>query len=127
MDQRAARSLGAILAAVLALAPATAAADAFVRVLVQRANVHTGPGGEFRTMAVAERGQVLSVKERGTKGYWFRVELEDGTTGWIYGEEVVPFEVVDEEEEGFFSRMWGGIRKAIFGPVPVQFSDVELS
>ena len=38
---------------------------------------------------------MFEVIERGTRGYWYRIVLDDGTTGWILGELVFPFEVVD--------------------------------
>jgi hypothetical protein len=101
--------------------------ETFIRVITQRAHVRTGPGASFRSMFVAERGTVLGVRERGTKGYWFRVELEDGTSGWIFGEQVIPFEVVDEEEPGFFVRMGRAVRRAILGPTPLPDANVELS
>ena len=55
------------------------------------------------------------------------IVCEDGTTGWIFGEQVIPFEVVDEEEPGVFTRMGRGIRRAILGPSPLPYADVELS
>jgi hypothetical protein len=105
----------------------TADADAYLRVISQRAPVHTGPGATYREIYLAERGEVLQVLERGGSGFWFRVALEDGTTGWILGELVFPFEVVDEERPGLFTRMGRAIRRAILGPSPVPYSDVELS
>lgn len=117
-----------LLAAVLLLAGAgEARADAYLRVISQQAPVHTGPGATYREIYQAERGEVFTVLERGTRGYWFRIELEDGTTGWIFGELVFPFEVVDEDRPGLFVRMGRSIRRAILGPSPVVFSDVELS
>ena len=101
-------------------------AAAFVRVLSQNARVRTAPGPQYRVVYIAERGQVLEVVERATKGYWFRVELDDGTTGWVFGEQVVPFEVV-EGEPGFFTRAWTATQKAIIGPSPVPYANVELS
>ena len=47
---------------------------------------------------------MFQVLERGTRDYWFKVELEDGTSGWILGDLVFPFEVGDEEEPGAFAR-----------------------
>lgn len=126
MDQR--RVVAAALAvAVVVAAPAAARAEAYVRVLTQRAKVHTGPGAEFRTIYVVERGQVLEVVERGTRGYWFRVMLDDGTSGWIFGEQVSPFEVVEDEDAGALTRAWRATRRAVLGPSPVPHSDVELS
>lgn len=117
------------LAAALAIlcAGGVAAAEAYLRVIAQRAPVHTGPGATYREIYVAERGEVFTVLERGTRGYWFRVELDDGTTGWIFGELVFPFEVVGDEEPGFWTRAWRGFRRAVLGPSPVPRADVEVS
>ena len=120
----AALALAAVSISALA---APAAADAYLRVISQRAPVHTGPGGAYRELYVAERGEVFQVLERGGDGFWFRVELEDGTTGWILGELVFPFEVVDEENPGVFVRMGRAIRRTVLGPSPVPYSDVEIS
>ncbi len=117
-----------LLALALLVASAQAAhAEAFVRVLTQRAKVRSGPGADFRTIYVADRGAVLKVIERGTKGYWFKVELDDGTYGWVFGEQVSPFEVVENDDPGPFTRAWRATRKAILGPSPVPYADVELS
>jgi len=70
---------------------------------------------------------VFEVIERGTRGYWYRVVLDDGTTGWILGELVFPFEVGPEEEAGAFTRMGRAIRRAILGPSPLPYADVEVS
>ena len=101
--------------------------QAYVRVISQRAPVHTGPSATYRELYVAERGEVFEVLERGTKGFWFRIGLEDGTTGWIFGELVFPYEVVEDDDPGFFVRMGRGIRRAILGPSPAPFADVEIS
>jgi opacity protein-like surface antigen len=114
-------------AAAIAALAAPAAADAYLRVISQKAPVHTGPGAAYRELYTAERGEVFQVLERGGDGFWFRVELEDGTTGWILGELVFPFEVVDDENPGVFVRMGRAIRRAMLGPSPVPYSDVEIS
>lgn len=121
------RYLALALAAVILCAPGDAAAEAFVRVISQRASIHTGPGARYRQLYVAERGDIYEVLERGTQGFWFRVKLEDGTTGWVFGELVFPFEVVEDGDPGFFRSVGRAIRRAILGPSPVPFSDVELS
>ncbi len=113
--------------AVAAVAPSGADADAYVRVTAQTAPVHSGPGGSYREIYVAERGDVYEVMERGTRDFWYRIALEDGTTGWILGELVFPFEVVDEEHPGFFTRVGRAIAAAILGPSPVPYADVEIS
>jgi Bacterial SH3 domain len=113
---------------VLVMATVTpAAAEAYLRVISQRAPVHTGPGASYREIYVAERGEVLQALERGGSGFWFRVALEDGTTGWVLGELVFPYEVEPAESPGLFRRMGRAIRRAILGPSPVPYSDVELS
>jgi hypothetical protein len=117
----------AVLAATSVIGVGAARGEAFLRVISQRAPIHTGPSAQYREIFVAERGDVFEVLERGTQSYWFRIELEDGTTGWIYGELVFPFEVVDPEDPGLMVRIGRGIRRAILGPSPVLFSDVELS
>ncbi len=105
----------------------TAHADAYLRVIAQKASVHSGPNTSYREIAVVERNQVLQVLERGTRDYWFKVELDDGTTGWILGDLVYPFEVGEEEEPGALTRMGRAIRRAILGPSPVTRAHVGLS
>jgi len=116
-----------VLLVLLAWAPA-AHADAYLRVIAQKASVRSGPSNGYRELAVVTRNQVFQVLERGTRGdYWFKIELEDGTTGWILGDLVFPFEVGDEEQPGAFTRMGRAIRRAILGPSPVPYSHVGLS
>ena len=55
----------------------TADAEAFLRVIGQRAPVHTGPGSTYREVYVAERGEIFEVVERGTRDYWFKIVLEE--------------------------------------------------
>ena len=54
----------------------------------------------------SQRDQVFAVLERGTRDFWFKIELEDGTSGWILGDLVYPFEVGAEREPGRRSRAW---------------------
>ena len=95
--------------------------------IAQHAPVHSGPGPTYREVYVADRGEIFEVVERGTKGYWFKVMLEDGTSGWIFGELVFPFEVVDDEHRGAMSRAWRAFRRAVLGPSPAPYADVEIS
>jgi hypothetical protein len=118
----------AIACAVATLAdPPAAAADAYLRVIAQEAPVTSGPGSGYRAIYDAHRGEVFAVVERATQGYWFRVVLEDGTTGWIYGELVFPFEVVDDARPGALRRAGRAIRRAVLGPPPSPRADVEIS
>jgi hypothetical protein len=102
-------------------------ADAYLRVIAQKASVHTGPGPGYREIYIAERGQVFQVVERATKDYWFKIELDDGTNGWILGDMVFPFDVVENEEPGVFTRMGRAIKAAILGPSPAPYANIGLS
>jgi hypothetical protein len=108
------------------LAPAIAAADSYVRVIAQKTPVRSGPGGNYREIAIVDRGQVFAVLERGTRDYWLKIELDDGTSGWILGDVVFPFEV-GPDEAGAFTRMGRAIKRAILGPSPVAYAHVGLS
>lgn len=123
------KPIGLAIAALACVAGAatTASADAYLRVIAQDAPVYTGPGASYRSIYDARRGDVFEVIERGTRGYWYRIVLEDGTTGWIFGELVFPFEVGPDEEAGVFTRMGRSIRRAILGPSPLAYADVEVS
>lgn len=105
----------------------TAHADAYLRVIAQKASVYSGPSTSYREIAVVTRNQVFQVIERGTREYWFKVELDDGTTGWILGDLVFPFEVAEDQEPGVFTRMGRAIRRAVLGPSPVVYAKVGLS
>jgi hypothetical protein len=117
----------AMIAGVVVAVAADAHADAYLRVIAQRAPVHTGPAATYREVYSADRDEVFEVIERGTKGYWFRIRLDDGTTGWIFGELVFPFDVGEEEKPGALKRAWRAFRRAVLGPPPVATSDVEIS
>jgi hypothetical protein len=116
-----------VLLALLLSPVGAAASEAYLRVISHDAPVHTGPGASYRTIYSAERGDVYEVLERGTAGYWFRIKLEDGTTGWIFGELVFPFEVGEDEDVGIFTRMGRAISDALFAPSPVRDANVEVS
>ncbi len=117
----------ALVALLLALAAGVAHADAYLRVIAMKATVRSGPSNGYREVAVVNRNQVFQVLERGTRDFWFKIELEDGTSGWILGDEVFPFEVGDEEKPGALTRMGRAIRRAILGPSPVPYANVGLS
>jgi len=102
-------------------------AEAYLRVIAQKASVHSGPGNGYREIAVVERNQVFEVLERSTKDYWFKIELDDGTSGWILGDVVYPFEVGEEEQPGVLERAWRAVKRAILGPSPVAYANAGLS
>lgn len=119
--------IAVVAAGILAWATRHAHAEAYLRVIAQSASVHSGPGISYRKVAVATRDQVYEVLERGTNGYWFKVELEDGTSGWIIGDVVFPFEVGPEQKPGVFTRMGRAVKRAILGPSPVPYGSIGLS
>lgn len=119
--------LSTALLGVVVLWARPAEAEPYLRVIAQRAPVHSGPSGSYREVFIAERGQVFPVLERGTREFWFKVELDDGTSGWILGDMVFPFEVGPETDAGVFTRMGRAIKGAILGPSPVTYADVGLS
>lgn len=130
--RRAARApaLWAAAAALAGLAlPAPAeAGEPHLRVIAQSAPVRSGPGADYREIAAAERGEVYPVLRRGTRGYWLEIELADGTSGWIFGDLVFPFEVDAEPgEPGFFSRAGDAFRGAVLGPPEAPEARVGLA
>jgi len=117
----------AIAIAIVLGSAGRAEAEAYLRVIAQKAAVHTGPGPSYREVYVAARDEVFTVLARGTRDFWFKVELEDGTSGWILGDLVHPFEVGPPGDLGVFTRMGRAIRGAILGPSPSPYADVGLS
>jgi hypothetical protein len=115
-----------VVLAILLVLPAVAHAkgDAQLRVIVPRAAVRTGPGFSYRELYRAEHGEVLPVVDRNAD-YWFRVILPDGRFGWIYGEQVLPFEV--DIEGGKASRAWAALQRTVFAPSPIPSSHVGLT
>jgi hypothetical protein len=103
---------------------AHAKGDPHLRVIVPHAPVRTGPAFTYRELYNAERGEVMKVVDR-NGAYWFRVALPDGRLGWIYGEEVLPFEVDVQGTPA--SRAWQKLKNAIFAPSPVPGSHLGLS
>lgn len=112
--------------------PATTASDAaagdeeaphgvYARVVVDRTELHSGPGASFRHTYTATRGDTFLIVERGARGYWFRVELPDGTFAWIQGDAVYTHELSDEEaHEGQFAP-------EVFAPPPLPQAVGEIS
>jgi SH3 domain-containing protein len=119
--------LGVIVVIVVLGGTSRADAEAYLRVIAQKTEVRSGPGAGYREVAIAERDQVYQVLERGTREYWFKIELDDGTNGWILGDTVFPFEVGPEEEPGVFTRMGRAIKSAILGPSPAPYANIGLS
>jgi hypothetical protein len=101
----------ALLAAALAgafviLGPSTSPAagpvgpevEAFARVLVDSAELRTGPGVSYRVIYAARRGETFALDGRPGTGFWLRVLLPDGRIAYALGDEVQPFAVTPGEE-----------------------------
>ena len=62
---------------------------------------------------------MLTVIGRATHDHWFRVELPDGTYGWILGDEVFPLDVdTAAAHEG--PSIWKRMGHAVFSPSPLH-------
>jgi hypothetical protein len=93
----------------------------YARVVVERTEMRTGPGASFRRVRSASRGDVFPIMTRGTSGYWYQVELPDGTRAWIAGSAVYTHELsADEANEGRFAP-------EVFAPPPLPQAVGELS
>jgi hypothetical protein len=129
----------ALFVSLCAIAPRARAADeaeAFARVVVEAAELRTGPGVSYRIVYTAHRGETLALDGRPGGGFWLRVILPDGRIAYALGDEVQPFAVRPGEPEapsrpGFFAPppltgAHGGL--AILGGVlstPITASGVQ--
>ena len=92
----------------------------YARVVVGTAALRTGPGASFRIVRVASQGDTFPVIERGTRGYWLRVELPDGSLAWVQGDAVYTHEV------GPPSR-WQRFLAKVFSPPPLLGAHGEVA
>jgi hypothetical protein len=107
-----------VLLAIVLLPRASRAADdveAFARVVVDSAELRTGPGVSYRVLYVAHRGETFALDGRPGTGFWLRVLLPDGRTAYALGDEVQPF-AVTSGQEGAPSR------PGLFAPPPLEGS-----
>ena len=118
-------ALAAVLVAVAA-SPARADDQALARVIAEAASVRTGPGFGYRVVYRANQGEVLTVIGRATKDHWFRVELPDGTYGWILGDEVFPLDV-DMAAAHQGPSIWRRFSHAVFSPSPLMTENVTFT
>lgn len=121
---RAARTL-TLLALALTSLTASARADSnvevYARVVVDRTEVRAGPGATFRRIYAARRDEVFPVRGRATSGYWFQIELPDGTTGFIRGDVVYNHEIGPEEQKG------ARFLPEVFAPPPLLEAHGEIA
>jgi hypothetical protein len=115
-----------VVATSLAPSPARADDRALVRVIAEEAQVHTGPGFGFRVVYTAKLNEVLPAIGRASHDHWFRVELPDGTYGWILGDEVFPLDVdTAAAHEG--PSIWRRMSHAVFSPSPLMIENVTFT
>jgi hypothetical protein len=129
MGGRAAVKLPAALVLVAAMTMTSVArADdqALVRVIAEAASVRTGPSFGYRTVYRANQGEVLTVIGRATHDHWFRVELPDGTYGWVLGDEVFPLDV-DMAAAHRGPSIWRRMGHAVFSPSPLMLENVTFA
>jgi hypothetical protein len=86
--------------------------EAFAHIVVDSAEVRTGPGVSYRVIYVAHRGETFAIDGRPSTGFWLRVLLADGRTAYVLGDEVQPF-AVTPGEPGAPSR------PGLFAPPPL--------
>lgn len=103
-----------------------AVGEIMLRVLAQRATVRTGPSLSYREVYVAQRGQTFEVLERARTDYWFKVMLDDGTTGWIPGDDVLAVEV-PPSRGGLLTRMGRALRRTFMAPPRIAGATAALS
>ena len=117
--------LGALVVCALAIVDAHAHADdeptVFARVVVDRAEVRAGPGATYRRIYAARRDEVFPVRSRATSGFWFQVELPDGTTGFIRGDVVYNHEIGEGEHSS------GRFLPEVFAPPPLMEAHGEVA
>lgn len=82
--------------------------EAFARVVVDAAEIRSGPGVSYRVVYTAQRGETLAIDGRQGGGFWLRVLLPDGRTAYALGDAVQVFAVRPGEPSspsrpGFFA------------------------
>jgi hypothetical protein len=94
--------------------------EAFARVVVDSADLRTGPGVSFRIVYTAHRGETLALDGRPGSGYWLKVLLPDGRSAYALGDEVEPFAVHSGEDNA-------PSRPGIFAPPPLDGAHAGLA
>ncbi|MDP9150179.1 MAG: SH3 domain-containing protein [Myxococcota bacterium] len=90
-------ALAAVLLGDVASAASDSEVEAFARVLVDSAELRTGPGVSYRVIALAHRGETFALDGRPTLGFWLRVLLTDGRVAYVLGDDVQPIAVTPGE------------------------------
>lgn len=93
----------------------------YARVLVDTTEVRAGPDASYRKVMTAQRDALLPVRARATQGYWFEVELPDGTAGFVRGDAVYVTTVSDAEANA------GRFLPSVFAPPPLLEARGEVA
>ncbi len=116
--------LAAIVLAALAVSARPARADeepeAFARVVVDAAELRSGPGVSYRVIYEGHRGETFALDGRPSAGFWLKVLLPDGRAAYALGDELQPF-AVDARAEGAPSR------PGLLAPPPLEGSRAGLA
>jgi hypothetical protein len=96
-------------------------AQPYARVIIETAVVRSGPGVGYRSLYLAQRGEVFPIHSRATQGYWFLIELPDSTRGFIAGDSVYTHEVMGEPEGSGRFLPW------LFAPPPLPGARGEVA
>ena len=121
------RRARALVAALVVVAPLTTASlaarpaqaadadpEAFAKVIVDAAELRTGPGVSFRVIYTAHRGETFAIDGRPGSGFWLRVLLSDGRVAYALGDDVQPFAVSSDGDGG------GPSRPGFLAPPPLE-------
>ena len=73
--------------------------EAFARVVVDSAEMRSGPGVSYRVIYTAQRGETLAIDGRQGGGFWLRILLPDGRVAYALGDEVQTFAVKPGEPD----------------------------
>ena len=94
--------------------------EVYARVIVDRAEIRAGPSTTYRRIYRARRDEVFAIRGRASSGFWFRIELPDGTAGYIRGEVVYNHELGPDEGTGRFLP-------EVFAPPPLMEAHGEVA
>jgi hypothetical protein len=114
----------ALSAISVTLAPRLALAadepEAFARVVVDSAEIRSGPGVSYRVVYTAQRGETLAIDGRLGGGFWLRIVLPDGRIAYALGDEVQTFAVSPGEPDA-------PSRPGIFATPPLEGAHAGLA
>lgn len=73
--------------------------EAFARVVVDSAELRSGPGVSYRVIQTGQRGETFAIDGRPGSGFWLKVVLPDGRSAFALGDDVQVFAVRPEDPE----------------------------